>query len=36
VLASGNEVLLIFGVALSNKIKVDESTKNIIKFTSEK
>ena len=36
VLASENEVLVIFGVAVSNKIKVDTSTKNIIRFTSEK
>ena len=35
-LASGNEVLVVFGIAVSNKIKVDKSTKNIIKFTSEK
>ena len=35
-LAIGNEVLAIFGVAISNKIKVDETTKNIMKFTREK
>ena len=32
VLASGSEILCIFGVAVSNKIKVDENTKSIIKF----
>lgn len=36
VLAVGNEILVVFGIAISNNIKVDETTKNIIKFTSEK
>lgn len=36
VLASGNKVLLIVGVAISNDIKVDDTTKNIIKITEEK
>lgn len=31
-LAAGNEVLVIFGIAVSNKIKVDKTTKNIIEF----
>ena len=31
-LAVGNEILVIFGIAVSNKIKVDETTKNIIEF----
>ena len=35
-LAHENQILAIFGVAISNKIKVDETTKNIIKFTREK
>lgn len=35
VLADKNEVLVIFGLAVSDKIKVDKSTKNIIKFTKE-
>lgn len=35
VLADGNDVLYISGVAISDKIKVDDSTKNIIKFTQE-
>ena len=34
-LTSQNKVLLILGVAISNDIKVDETTKNIIKFTEE-
>ena len=33
--ATKNDVLVIFGVAISDKIKVDSSTKNIIKFTRE-
>lgn len=36
ILASANKVLLIAGVAISNDIKVDETTKDIIKFTEEK
>lgn len=36
VLAKDDKVLVVFGVAVSNDIKVDETTKNIIKFTSEK
>ncbi len=32
VLADGNTVLLIFGVALSDKIKVDKSTKKVLQF----
>lgn len=35
VLADGNNVLCIFGVAISDKIKVDDSTRNIIKITRE-
>jgi len=35
-IADGNDVLVIFGVATSNKIKVDHSTKNILKFTKGK
>ncbi len=35
VLADKNEVLVIFGLAVSDKIKVDKSTKNIIQFTKE-
>ncbi len=35
VLADGNTILLIFGLAVSNLIKVDESTENIVKFTCE-
>ncbi len=31
-LAVGNEILAIFGLAISNKIKVDGTTKNIIEF----
>lgn len=34
-LADGKEVLVIFGLAISQKIKVEQSTKNIIKFTKE-
>lgn len=33
VVASGNDVLAILGVAISDKIKVDEKTKNVIKFS---
>jgi len=33
VLASGNDILVIFGVAISNKIKVDSTTTEIIEFT---
>lgn len=36
VLAKDDKILVVFGVAVSNDIKVDETTKNIIKFTSEK
>ena len=32
VLADGKEILAIFGVAISEKIKVDENTKTIISF----
>lgn len=35
VLAYKNDILIIFGVAVSNKLKVDDSTKNIIKFSYE-
>lgn len=35
VLAIGSEVLVIFGLAVSDKIKVSDKTKNIIKFTKE-
>ncbi len=35
ILASGNKVLFVLGVAISNDIKVDNTTKNIIKFTEE-
>lgn len=31
-LAVGNEILVIFGIAVSNKIKVDQTTKNILEF----
>ncbi len=33
IIASGNEALAIFGIAVSNKIKVDESTKSILQIT---
>ena len=33
ILAHKNEVLCIFGVAISEKIRIDDNTKNIIKFT---
>ena len=36
VLANGKEVLVIFGVAVSNKLRVDSSTLEIVKFTREK
>ena len=32
VIADGNDILVIFGVAISEKIKVDEKTENIISF----
>ncbi len=32
-LADGNEVLVIFGLAVSNKVKVDDNTKKIIKLS---
>ncbi len=32
ILADGNDVLVIFGIASSNRIKVDENTTDIIKF----
>ena len=35
VLADGSEVLVVFGYAVSDKIKVSDNTKNIIKFTKE-
>lgn len=35
ILADGKEVLAIFGVAISDKVKVDGATKNIIKLTRE-
>ncbi len=35
ILADGNDVLCIVGVAISDKIKVDETTKNIIKITRQ-
>ncbi len=35
ILADKNDVLCIFGVAISEKIKVDDTTENIIKFTRE-
>ena len=35
-LAVGNKILFVFGLAISNDIKVDKTTKNIIKFTEEK
>ncbi len=34
-LADGNQVLCVFGVAVSNLIRVDESTKTIIKFSKD-
>lgn len=34
-LAYENEILVVFGYAVADKIKVDETTKNIIKFTKE-
>ena len=34
-LAIDNEVLVVFDIAVSAKIKIDENTKNIIKFTKE-
>ena len=33
ILAHKNEVLCIFGVAISEKIRIDDNTKNIVKFT---
>ena len=33
--ADGKEILVITGVAISEKIKVDNTTKNIIEFTTE-
>ena len=35
VLADGKDILFIFGIALSDKIKVDQKTEKIIKFTYE-
>lgn len=35
VLADGSEILVVFGYAVSDKIKVSDNTKNIIKFTKE-
>lgn len=35
VIATGNVVLAVFGVAISEKVKVDNSTKKIIKITKE-
>ena len=35
VLAIDNEILVAFGVEISDKIKITQSTKNIIKFTKE-
>lgn len=35
-LANGNEILCIFGKAVSDKIKIDENTKNIVAFSLEK
>ena len=32
IIADGNKVLAIFGVAISNSVKVDDTTKNIIKI----
>ena len=34
-IASGNDVLVIFGVGISDKIRVDNATKNVISFTCE-
>lgn len=34
-LADGNEILVVFGIAVSDKIKVDTTTEKIIKFTYE-
>lgn len=36
VCAEGNDIMFIFGVEISDKIKVTETTKNIIKITQEK
>ena len=36
VLADGNEILAVFGIAISEKIKVDENTKQILKLTIKK
>ena len=33
IITSGNEVLAIFGIAVSNKVKVDDTTKTIIQIT---
>ena len=34
-LCDGNTVLCVFGVAVSDKIKVDENTKTVLKFVCE-
>jgi tRNA(Ile)-lysidine synthase len=36
IIANGNDILAIFGLAISDKIKVDENTKNIIAFNQNK
>ena len=33
VIADGNEILAVFGMAISNKVKIDDNTKKIIKLT---
>ncbi len=35
IIAEGKDVLVVFGVAISDKIKVDENTKYLLKFTYE-
>ena len=32
-IADGNDVLVVFGIAVSDKIKTDDTTEKIIKFT---
>lgn len=34
-IANGNEILVIFGVGISDKIRVDDATKTVITFTCE-
>ena len=34
-LASGDEVLAVFGVEISKKVAIDDNTKNILKLTKK-